>query len=1159
MTPPIVIPRFGRVVASLEGKGDISQPVRMVNFLAYAASLKFRYGYTPILSSPVTAGQPFAALGLGYVQNKSGVTEFLSVENHNGSINAYSYSYDPATMVFARSTSLASGLILATSDWVISSYADHAYLINPGGTKSVYRHTIGGTDLVPVEDSGYTDPANPALTISPLPLDQRGNDSTDTYAITLTGSAGINGGITFAEASGVLTISANSFNRVGQHRTTLESAFTAASVDWSKSDYIAFTCNAGVIYINWERTNLAPQIKYGGAWHTLASTEFKEYFSSDNKEVTIVTRIKSLGSNRSAVQGFRVTIGGATANTISGTQTAFTVQPVALGGTYLEATDSVHRLWDGNLDRATIQYGVRYKNGGTYSALIQGSIDDFESYGFYPSTFASPLGGKIALSTPIDTGGAYTNVEFLRQTADGTAWKIIGTVANTGVPQLQDSYEENELAALTTATGISVTNTPAPVFRTAGIVGSFPFKQYMVWLTSGGESNVQMSRVGNAEELYDSRITYDSNDLTQPGQRTLADNADDEPVWGTQAGDTCVIVGKKAAYVMNGNYPVQMSPTRQIAGSRGIIGRFAGMRFRGMQGQYAAAYCDPDFNIWAVEAVPQFQGDGRGHPVELSLPVRGLMKSFLFDEQKLLTSTLNPSQVQLEFDEETSSLWVILGKRAAVLRQDMNEQGWEFFDYSLRSDQGATTVQTETTFTGNGGIATSVPTGDAAWTNLGEAFASDDNYASDDAYAIAGPIPLGIGKKTETLRVTGFTPLSLIPANATLNKIRWEVERSKIGDLTATETKVQPTLSGSPLGSDLGTSFQLTQSDTTQIFEITTGLPTIAQVNSGALGLDLQVTQQDTNPEWNDPTKWTVTVSGGGTSAVMTVTATYSGGIPAPGFVYINISSSVIGSVAAVGGPTSSSFSMNETVNDGFSTNTETISFDGNPDSSIGSITQSDTQRVRISLSAGTGSTTITRSVSGTLLSGLGWIPSATYTGSATFSPFVLDTIKVDNLNFSITYTVDSTNLPGWVGWSQACFTVDGKRLAIRSTGELDLIEKDFRNSAYITGRNRDGGYAPPNAEWWSQNIDYNGLTASLFACQVNTTLPTDSVSVFSKVSNGPWVGSFLAGYPSSRWFRFPLSHTGIHHQFKLTMLETAGGIEGMTFDFRPASKSKTR
>jgi len=150
----------------------------------------------------------------------------------------------------------------------------------------------------------------------------------------------------------------------------------------------------------------------------------------------------------------------------------------------------------------------------------------------------------------------------------------------------------------------------------------FPFKQFAIWMINTGVSNVQMSRVGNAEELYSDEATYDADDLTQPAQRTLADNADDIPVWGTQAGDVAFIVGSKAAYVLSGNYPVDMSPSRQIAGSRGIVGRYAGVRFRPKNGQYAAAYCDPDFNIWVIASAPQFEGDGRVAPIELSLPVR---------------------------------------------------------------------------------------------------------------------------------------------------------------------------------------------------------------------------------------------------------------------------------------------------------------------------------------------------------------------------------------------------------------------------------------------------------------------------------------------------------------------------------------------------------
>ena len=603
---------------------------------------------------------------------------------------------------------------------------------------------------------------------------------------------------------------------------------------------------------------------------------------------------------------------------------------------------------------------------------------------------------------------------------------------------------------------------------------------------------------------------------------------------------------------MNGNYPVQMSPTRQIAGSRGIIGRFAGVRYRILGGQYAAAYCDPDFNIWAVEAVPQFAGDGRGQPTELSLPVRGLVKSFLYDEQLAYNPSLSKSQVQLEFDEETSSLWVILGQRAAVYRQDMGENGWEFFYYNIQTSQGSTTVTTTVPFFNNNASATTAAPGSVDWVSLGNA------TLPPTAYTTSGPIPLGVSQTTKVLSINGYTPAPLIPATATINSVQFEVERSVIGDLTCTETKVQPKKSGANFGADQNISYVLTSTDNLHTFTLGT-LPSVSDINSGSLGLDLQYSDQDSNADWNNPAKWSIVVTNS-TSASMTIAATYTGAGTVPTFVYVNVTSSVSATAVAGSGPNSFYMSGNITVNDGLNALVGLVSTTGLPgDPAPGTVAESETWRVQIPLSGGTGSITIVRSASLSLLSGSGWVISATYTGSAVRSDYVLNTVYVDNVNMNVTYTVSTSSTPLWVGWGQTCFTPDGKRIAIRTTGEIDIVEKDFRNSSYIVGTNRDGGYAPPQAEWWSQNIDFTGGGAQLRNCQINTTYPTDTPSAFSKVSNGSWVGSFQTGYSTSRWWRFPLSQSGIHFQLKLTLPETLGGIETLSVEFDQTSKSRTR
>lgn len=1155
------VKNFKRVVSSLDGSASPEFPSMASNFRISGSKLAFRYGLSEVVASPVSVGQTYKCHALGFVQNTSGSAELLSVENRNGTIRPYTIN----KTTLAR-TQIGTDTVSDTP-WVISSYADNAYFINPGGTATVYRHVIAdNASFVKLADTGYTPPAeSAALTATVQPYGSRRNIvGTDTFAISSGNLVSSGSTATFATSSGILTISSDSLDNGRNHRSLITIGF-GATEDWSTRGYIGVEVLAGNIFKapdsnTFEVTNAIPQVQTGGVWR---DCEFKEFIQPD--KVFIAVRIKGVtGTN--AVQGIRFTVGGYVED--YGPGTACIVNPLKLGGQYLEAVASGDRLWDFDSTATGIDgiiYAARFTQaagGSPQSATVQQSINEDGAAGSLLVGYNTRLGGRTSLAVAAANTGSYTHVQFLRLMQNGTTWKELAVVLNTSgtSPSFIDTYEENELSALTTITLTGVDPVePEPPFSTDAIVGAFPFKQFMIWLKNTGVSNVQMSRVGNAEELYSDEATYDADDLTQPAQRTLADNADDIPVWGTQAGDVAFIVGSKAAYVLSGNYPVDMSPSRQIAGSRGIIGRYAGVRFRPKNGQYAAAYCDPDFNIWVIASAPQFEGDGRVAPIELSLPVRGKIREYLFTQQKFENPSLDVAKTQLEFDEQTSSLWVILGHRAAIFRQDMNGDGWEFHEYSLRTPDGQTTSSACTPFFGNGAVATSVPSGDAAWSDVGLPF------DSDNAYCVSGSLGFGTLRTTETLRLDGYIPTTLIPVSATIDSVKVKVERKKTGDLTVTETTVQPRNGGSSIGSDLDTAYELTTTDAEQTFTLAS-LPTVAQINAGGIGLDLKYTQETWLTDWNDPANWTITVSDGGTAATMTVTATYIGGGTVPTRVYVNVTSATTTTVTAGGGgPTSLDYTGLATADNGLGAVvtggvwTSGLGAPGDPDTNS-FVTDSSTERKVISLTAGTGTTVINRAGSGSLYTGSGWTFVPSYTGSATLVTPTASAVQVDAARYEVCYTVTtSASAPSWIGWDQTCFTYDGRFVGVRSVGNTDLIEWDFRANAYIEGTARDAGYVPPVADYVSQDFSFEGVTARFVGVQVHTAELTDAPTVYSKITGGSFVSGFSTGYSTSRWWRFPIGQRSINHVFKLTLPETSGGVEGLAFEFEPTSRSKVR
>ena len=1129
----ITIPKFGRVVYSLEGKGELSQPKKATNFFLGAGKLTFRRGYNAVQAAP---GGAFSAPGFAFVTNSSGTSEFLGVENHASTINAY--TYDKTTLV----RTVIDSTTIAGTDWVITSYKDNAYFINPGGTKTVYRHVIGdNSSLVPIEDSNYVSTTAPAFTVNMLPnTNVRSWPNTDTWVFTGANTYTLGSINKTFNADGSMLLNGPSEDHAASGgELLLESTFTAGTQDLSGFDYLYINLT-GQTYLNYfTSTSTLPQLKIGGSWVNVTDAKFVK---SDSGTKKATWELYVNGLTLTAVQGIRIPVPlKPNRNNPAGPQQDFlTVQPIYQGGTYLESSNTSHRLWDTTKDGDGVRYGSRFFNGvATYSSITEVSITKAQALGYTADTFSDAMGGKPSLEANAPSG-SYSQVQFIRYDAINAKWKVLSTVT-TAPWTYVDKTVETAVPALTDAVSVGA-STQLPAFSTAGVCGAFPFKQFMIWLINTGVSNIQMSRVGNAEEMYTTAITYDATDLTQPSQRTLADGADDIPIAGCQMGNVAFICGSKGAYVMDGNFPVQMTPTRLIAGSRGIIGRYALVRYRISEGQYAAAYCDPSFNIWLVEATPQFAGDGRGQPQEISLAVRGLVKSFLYDEQLVLNSSLDKTEMQLEFDEEDGALWCILGHRAAVYRQDMGENGWEFYDYSLRSS--ASYVDTWTGYFADGAVATSVAPGDVAWSSLG------NPLTSDDAYAQTATFSLGVGKTSETLRIAGYKPSSLIPASASIQALKWEVERSKTGDLAITETKVQPRDNGADQGSNLSTSTVLTTTDVNTEFSQSV-LPSVADINAGYMGIDLKYTQEDSNVDWNDPTKWTITVSGGGTTASMLVSALYTGAGTKPSGVYVNVSSSATaGGTPSGGGIASTEPDMLGVTDDGIG---ETLTAHFTP---AATVTSSGTHRIYIPLTAGSGNTTITRIASATLVSGVNWVGFSTFTGSAAFSAYTLGTVKVDNVRLTIQYRVTSP-AASFVGWSQVCFTPDGRRVAIRSTGEIDILEKDFRTGNYITGINRDGGYTPPDAEWQSQNMNFNGMKAMVSGVQANTTGTTENPSFYSMIPDGSWIPAFQSGYSSSRWWRFPLSQTAIRTNIKLTLPETSGGIEALTFEVQQQSRSK--
>jgi len=1164
MRKTFTIPRLDRVVAVLDGSAKLENPYDVLNLRLQGYDYWMRYGYTTVQASPANFKFIY---GFGWAQGVSQVgaettptakEEFITIEGIGATEVIRPYSRNATTLA---PTQIGTDT-LVSGKWNFANYNDYVYAINPGATRTVYKHLLGDNTginaWVNVQDSSYVDTTGGITNIIASQPTLRPWNASDTFTATAVTNLGTP--ITFAApSSGTITTSAPSSNDNGNQGGIRIQCTFSANVDVSRNDYIAIRVKiptTGGAFYNFQNFYGVPNadkpvLRFNGVDQ---NPEYRLYVNEDGSELVIFMFTKGF-ADRDKLQ--RVTFSAiASVNQSNSTIPVLVIQPFEQGGVYLNATTSGKRIWDSFdinvLDGSAsgVNYATRYKTGASYSTATIVNASKVQMTGFQlpPAPY---FGGRVTLSGTQNT--SWTEIEFLRQQVGGT-WKILATKLNSGTDfSVVDTYQENELTGLTTATGVTGTlPTPTPTFRTAGIVGAFPYKQCMVWLVNQTFQNLQYSRVGDPLELFDSTRVYSTGDVTKPAQFTLADDQADVPLWGVQAGQNAFIVGKIAAYAMIGDYPSNMTPSRKIPGSRGIVGYYAGCRFRSAEGVWGAVYADPDLNVWNVSSVPVYPEDTSAKPQEISLPIRGKIKDFLYTSQLPSITNLDITDTKLVFEEENSSLWVILGKRAAVFRQDMVGNGWELYDFTLASSG---TVATCTEFFTNGATATQAnPGDDTGWTNFGFPFTSDDSYA------VSGTIPKGNNKETHYLRCFGYLPTPLLPANATITSIKFLAEDSKVGDLAVTNVHAQPiqASTGTHLGTNQSTGRSLTDAPTDGSEQYTSSaLQTLANLNSGLLGIQLRYRQEDWDANWDNPAHYNIVVTGS-TIANMSVSVTYTAGGAKPPYAFVNITSTTTAELGVTGSPASPLpwTGYATTVFNGLDT-TLSGALSTPISDPVVTITATGTKRVKVTLTSGVGSTGVNRQVAGSAdQSGIGVV--GTYSGSATFSEAIASYVKVDNVATQICYTVISTGTN--VKWDRAFFTPTGKYLGFRSTGEVDVIEKDWRTGVFIGGTNRDGGLAPPNWFFTTQQIQWDGAKGQLMSVQYHGTSYQDVVSVYVSVDGNAYVSGTLEGVNTSRWYKFhPSVSQGIRHTIKIEGQEADTSLRGMALEFNTKSRGKPR
>jgi hypothetical protein len=934
------------------------------------------------------------------------------------------------------------------------------------------------------------------------------------------------------------------------HRTQVTLQF-AEPLNADRYDYVAIEVVGGVVFETFSRSGAAFEVRIGGVWQTVEAVErFNDPLSATR--VVWVARLRGL-AGRNALEGFRFRLTGRVTRFRDGT--AFEVRPVWLGGTHLDADSSSDRLWDFDVEEPqAIRYGVRYLGPGAEdrSVLKQREAISDSVKGAPFAVFGPRSGARLRLSTAPATSGGFTEVQYLRFDPASEVWRELARVPHLGDDPTEwvDTVEAHSLSALPAVTDLdTATPQPVPPFQTRGLVGGAAYKGWVVWLFQGGKGNVRHSRVGVAEELFSEEAAYSPEDEGQPGDYSLAEDFGDEPVGAVAAGHSLIVLGKRAVYSQAGERPSAMTPLRQIPGSNGVLGPRAFVRYRPPRGGYGCAFVDMDFNVWFVSADAGFDRDSQVRPLELSAAVRGEIRRFLLEEQRLIFPSLERFDLHVDCDHATGALWLVLGNRAMVFRpidperpalDDSGVPTWEAYEYALSQDASETLQQVWTPALGaTSGIVSLPRTGSTrSWENPNQASVSDD---------LSATLPnVNVGDVGEELRGLGVAGWTQIPPDAVVDRVRLLLDPSVAGQVPLEiDTADLWRFDGEswvPVGS-----FPVPRAIAvgTNSIALETAIPVTISADDlrlGRVGWSVGMRSQLIDPDLWVADRWEVTVVPatplvelGGTSLEHDfepeVRVRYIGPGPAPSGVTVEVTAQLRGfgqvpdGFAADHAGTASLTVQGETATGVFEVPTVDLEDD---------VVLIKTFTLFVPLIDGEGSVGFEARGRVDLATSSGSLAAIRAEFGADLIPPSPATLSLNSVSLQVRWQRTVTEPNGEPRWASVAFGPDRRMWAIRVNGSVDELEWDSEADAPIEGRYRDGGNLPPNGCWRSVNLPSDPQRL------LRTTVTGQTLSTVLCGANGRW-GSPLEISPSSSTstFRFPPDVSGRTFRLEVRLLST--------------------
>jgi hypothetical protein len=1143
-------------------------------------ALRPRFGYRKVVDGAGTA-YGFAHVS-GYDDSYQHVAEWITVEEVAD--DARPFSIDPATGARTQVTDGGTEVALHKSPWQFCVFDAFAYAINPNSDPSVYRHRLGDPnswELVTVPDP----PTPPDLT----------NPNEITVQRTLPAPSGAPyQKVDFSELPDTSVTSDTG------HMFTSHQGINAEGEPWVRvrghgKSWTELTIELDEP-LDWTHADALHWQVYPRQISTepLGGDSFHDQLPADNHIIVYDSGGTPSAAFQAQITGSQFNASGSTYyawadirmlddairaevskitirwNSYFGNEARYCIPELYVGG--LAYHDDSN--YDGTPDRGlsnpssrVIEYAAFYEEGALKSdAYISRRVPPSEHLGERYKAQFPRSGSNLLVRVPQHTGGAFTGAADIKlaRYIDGD-WYLLATAPNTGQLIFDDRLRDSDILADPATYPLIVLDNeiippPVNVFSATGVVAAVPYKASMVWLYSGGKSNVRISRIGEAEVVDESAL---EDDFNRSRTMNLSEDYADEPLGGVASGDVLYVVGKKAIYATAGDVPSQLVPFRRLAGSIPCAGRFGYVRYT-HEGEPGMAYIDSSGEgVWWYGARQVFASQAEGRPVELTADIRGYVREFLLDAQEL-----QASDIRMAVDEITQSLWLLAGARALILRPATGVGGrhWEPARYDMRGskwligggyypDPGNPVCEE---FADLDDFASVPRTGsDKAWSSPGNAAASDDVYSA---------VILDYNETSELLtgKLVGSSPPGGVITDLTLR-----VEAAEVTDYPGfiLVDTVTLTVDGSPVGDNMG-GHQLTDQDEVYeyAFDLTAVELTTEMLSEGRIGVAYGVSAPGAVTSYSVE-DWNVVATPGGSpwsnslnktsetyECTWTVTANWIGSGPSPSFVALSITSQGYAECWDPVGPVcywdgqggSECASGGEWGGSVQTTKTYILSVVGG--SASKSITAGGSWA-----SSGNSCPWVMEPEFGFLCGGVNTFASGTAVSvSGLANPGMC---RVDHMEMRYCHQPDvegdaprdSTDV---AGFAFAHFAPDRHLRAITNYG--DQIELEWHDGRYIEGPKRDFGFPMPAGHW--RSMRYVGPNRRLATVRVDRDDVRNRIEVTCRTDRAANTRIVEDGI---RHVRFPVTTQGWSHDYELAVTDEVEAIRHAEVEVYGPSSTK--